>query len=206
MGRSRGVVPNRPSDHILDFDLFVIGGGSAGVWCARIAAEHGKKVGVKEERFCGGICVNIGCIPKKFMVMAAGHGMTADDASGLGWYLVKGEHKRPKLLAATHKEVDRLKSIYKRLLCHSGAETFETHARFIDQHTLDVGGQRISAARIAIATGGHPMRLDIPGAEVGIVSDDAFYLAERPTRIAIIGNLCRCVGLRRICELDWLKR
>ena len=45
----------------MDFDLFIIGGGSAGVRCGRIAASHGAKVGVAEERFWGGTCVNIGC-------------------------------------------------------------------------------------------------------------------------------------------------
>ena len=47
-----------------DFDLFVIGGGSAGVRCGRIAAGHGARVGVAEERFWGGTCVNVGCVPK----------------------------------------------------------------------------------------------------------------------------------------------
>ena len=53
---------------------------------------------------------------------------------------------------------------------------------------MDVGGERITAERIVIATGGHPVRLDIAGAELGIVSDDAFYLKECPKRIAIIGG------------------
>ena len=42
-----------------DFDLFVIGGGSAGVRCARIAAGHGARVGIAERRFWGGTCVNV---------------------------------------------------------------------------------------------------------------------------------------------------
>ena len=45
---------------MMDFDLFVIGGGSAGVRCARIAAGHGARVGVAESRFWGGTCVNVG--------------------------------------------------------------------------------------------------------------------------------------------------
>ncbi len=73
----------------VDFDLFVIGGGSAGVRCARIAAGHGARVGVAEERFWGGTCVNIGCVPKKFMVMAAEYGAGADDARGFGWDIAR---------------------------------------------------------------------------------------------------------------------
>ncbi len=172
----------------MDFDLFVIGGGSAGVRCARIAAGHGARVGVAEARFWGGTCVNIGCVPKKFMVMAAEYGMNAEDAVTFGWEIEKGPHDWPKLIAAKDKEINRLNGIYKRLLDQAGARFFDARARFIDAHTVDVGGERMTAERIVIATGGHPVRPDMPGAELGIVSDDAFYLPERPKRVAIIGG------------------
>jgi glutathione reductase (NADPH) len=172
----------------VDFDLFVIGGGSAGVRCARIAAGYGARVGVAEERFWGGTCVNIGCVPKKFMVMAAEYGADADDARGFGWDIAKDGHDWATLIAAKDKEIARLNAIYLRLLDQAGAQIFNARATFIDEHTLDVGGQRVTAERIVIATGGHPTRLDIPGAELGIVSDDAFYLKEMPKRIAIIGS------------------
>jgi glutathione reductase (NADPH) len=172
----------------VDFDLFVIGGGSAGVRCARIAAGYGARVGVAEERFWGGTCVNVGCVPKKFMVYAAEYGYAAEDARGFGWHIPQTSHDWNALLAAKDTEIARLNGIYKRLLDQAGAKIFEARARFIDEHTLDVGGKRVTAERIVIATGGHPTRLDIPGAELGIVSDDAFYLKERPKRVAIIGS------------------
>ena len=50
-----------------DFDLFVIGGGSGGVRCARIAGGHGARVGIAEGRYWGGTCVNVGCVPKKIL-------------------------------------------------------------------------------------------------------------------------------------------
>jgi glutathione reductase (NADPH) len=172
----------------VDFDLFVIGGGSAGVRCARIAAGHGARVGVAEERFWGGTCVNVGCVPKKFMVMAAEYGAAAEDARGFGWNIAKGAHDWATLIAAKDKEIARLNGTYKRLLDQAGAKIFEAKARFIDAHTLDVGGERITAERIVIATGGHPTRPDIPGAELGIISDSAFYLERMPARVAIIGG------------------
>ncbi len=172
----------------MDFDLFVIGGGSAGVRCARIAAGHGARVGIAEERFWGGTCVNIGCVPKKFMVMAAEYGMNARDAVSFGWDIEEGAHDWRTLIAAKDKEIKRLNGIYTRLLEQAGARIFDARATFIDAHTLDVGGERVTAERIVIATGGHPTRPELPGAELGIVSDDAFYLPERPRRVAIIGG------------------
>ncbi len=172
----------------MDFDLFVIGGGSAGVRCARISAGHGAQVGIAEERFWGGTCVNVGCVPKKLLVQAGEYGGWADDAAGFGWEIRKGPHDWAKLIAAKDREIGRLSGIYSHLLDGAGATVFEARARFLDAHTLDVGGTRVTAERIVIATGGHPVRLPIPGAELGIVSDDAFYLPRMPKRIAVLGS------------------
>jgi glutathione reductase (NADPH) len=172
----------------MDFDLFVIGGGSAGVRCGRIAASHSARVGIAEQRFWGGTCVNIGCVPKKFMVYAAEYGANADDAKAFGWDIAKGAHHWQTLIAAKDKEILRLNGIYSRLLDQAGAKTFEAPAYFEDAHTINVGGSSITAEKIVIATGGHPERPNIPGAELGIVSDDAFYLPDMPRRVAIIGG------------------
>jgi glutathione reductase (NADPH) len=172
----------------VDFDLFVIGGGSAGVRCGRIAAGYGARVGIAEQKFWGGTCVNIGCVPKKFMVYAAEYGMNADDAQKFGWDIAKGGHDWATLIAAKDKEISRLNGIYSRLLDQAGAKMFEAKATFIDAHTLDVGGERVTAEKIVVATGGHPERPNIPGAELGIVSDDAFYLPSMPRRVAIVGG------------------
>jgi glutathione reductase (NADPH) len=172
----------------MDFDLFVIGGGSAGVRCARIAAGHGARVGIAEERFWGGTCVNVGCVPKKLLVQAGEYGAFADDAAGFGWQIKKGPHDWAKLIAAKDREIGRLNTIYKRLLNGAGARVFEARAVFDGPHTLNVGGKQITAERIVIATGGHPVRLPVPGAELGIVSDDAFYLPRMPRRVVMIGS------------------
>jgi len=171
-----------------DFDLFVIGGGSAGVRCARIAAGHGAHVGIAEERFWGGTCVNVGCVPKKLLVQAGEYGAWADDAAGFGWTLTKGPHDWPKLIAAKDREITRLNGIYRRLLEGAGAKIFDARAVFLDPYTLDVGGQRVTAEKIVIAVGGHPVRLDIPGSELGIISDDAFFLPKFPARVAVVGS------------------
>jgi glutathione reductase (NADPH) len=74
------------------------------------------------------------------------------------------------------------------LLDNAGAAIFDARAVFLDPHTLDVGGKRVTAERIVIATGGHPERVPIPGAGLGIISDDAFFLPRMPERIAIVGS------------------
>jgi glutathione reductase (NADPH) len=172
----------------MDFDLFVIGGGSAGVRCARISAGYGARVGIAEERYWGGTCVNVGCVPKKLLVQAGEYGGWAEDAVGFGWTITKASHDWGKLIAAKDREITRLEGIYRKLLTGAGATVFDNHATFVDPHTVEVGGKRFTAEAIVIATGGHAERPDIPGAELGIVSDDAFYLKTMPRHIVMVGS------------------
>ena len=172
----------------MDFDLFVIGGGSGGVRCARIASSHGAKVGIAESQHWGGTCVNVGCVPKKLMVQAAEYSGWAEDSHGFGWNTQPGEHDWGALMAAKDAEIRRLNGIYVKLLENSGVTWFFERAVFIDAHTLQVGDHRITAERIVIAVGGHPSWPDIEGAEHGIVSDQAFSLPERPARVTLVGG------------------
>ena len=171
-----------------DFDLFVIGGGSGGVRMARISAGHGARVGVAEERFWGGTCVNVGCVPKKIMVNAAEYGQWAQDALAFGWNVENHGHDWKKLATARDAEVGRLNGIYGRMLQGAGVTTFDARATFIDDHTLQVGDKVVTAERILIATGGRATRLDIPGAELGMISDGLFTLPELPKKAAVIGS------------------
>jgi len=172
----------------MDFDLFVIGGGSAGVRCARISAGHGARVGIAEERFWGGTCVNVGCVPKKLLVQAGEYGGWAEDAAGFGWTIEKGPHDWGKLIAAKDREITRLEGLYRKMLLGAGATVFDGRAVLVDPHTVAVAGKQVTAETIVIATGGHPERLNIPGEELAIISDDAFYLKTMPRHVVIIGS------------------
>ncbi len=172
-----------------DFDLFVIGGGSGGVRCARIAAGHGARVAVAEERFWGGTCVNVGCVPKKLLVQAGDYGAAAVDSRAFGWATETGPHDWSALLAAKDREIERLNGVYVRMLERAGVTMFDARATFRDAHTLAVGDRTVTAERIVIAVGGKPeIGPRIEGFDEGIVSDHAFHLKERPERILIVGG------------------
>ncbi len=176
-----------------DFDLFVIGGGSGGVRCARIAAQHGARVGIAEQQYWGGTCVNVGCVPKKILVQAAEYGRNAEDARGFGWSSEAGTHDWAALIAAKDQEILRLNGIYVGLLQGAGVTIHDAHASFVDAHTLELrrkDGQtsRVTAERIVVAVGGHPRLEQIAGADLGITSDQAFHLPAMPRRVVMVGG------------------
>ncbi len=172
-----------------DYDLFVIGGGSGGVRCARIAAGHGARVGIAEDTYWGGTCVNVGCVPKKIMVQASEYSRLAEDARGFGWNGPAPVHDWAALIAHKDQEISRLNGIYAKLLGGAGVTMHDAHARFTGPHTLDVGGQTVTAERIVIATGGTPsIEPAIAGMELGITSDQAFHLPALPKRVLMVGG------------------
>ncbi|PIA69894.1 glutathione-disulfide reductase [Pseudomonas sediminis] len=171
-----------------DFDLFVIGAGSGGVRAARFAAGYGARVAVAESRYLGGTCVNVGCVPKKLLVYGAHFSDDFEQASGFGWSLGEANFDWATLIANKNREIERLNGIYRNLLTNSGVSLFEGHARIVDAHTVEVNGQRHSTERILIATGGWPQIPDIPGRELAISSNEAFFLKQLPKRVLVVGG------------------
>lgn len=172
-----------------DFDLFTIGAGSGGVRASRIAAGHGARVAVAEERYFGGTCVNVGCVPKKLLVYGAEYGQAFADAAGFGWSADNVRHDWNALIAAKDTEINRLNGIYRRLLDGAGVTIYEGRATIVDAHTVEVNGSRVTAERILIATGGWPELPSEPGAkEYGITSNEVFYLKTFPRRVVVAGG------------------
>ncbi|OUS35108.1 glutathione-disulfide reductase [Rhodobacterales bacterium 56_14_T64] len=173
-----------------DYDLFVIGGGSGGVRAARVAAgETGAKVALAEEDRYGGTCVIRGCVPKKLMVFASEYATMVEDAQAYGWDIQPGGFNWGKFKVKLHAELDRLEAIYRNILKNNGVETFDARAKLVDAHTVELSdGTRKSAKHILIATGGHPVKPDIPGAELAITSNEIFHLDELPKTMLIVGG------------------
>ena len=171
-----------------DFDLFTIGAGSGGVRASRMSASFGAKVAVAEERYFGGTCVNVGCIPKKLLVYASHYGEDFDDATGFGWTVGERRFDWAKLIANKDQEIHRLNGIYRQLLGDAGVEIVESHAEVIDPHTVTVDGKRITAKYILVAVGSWPRVPKFPGSEYAITSNETFYLPVLPAKIIVVGG------------------
>ena len=173
-----------------DYDLFVIGGGSGGVRAARVAAgETGAKVALAEEDRYGGTCVIRGCVPKKLMVFASEYATMVEDAQAYGWDIKPGAFNWDHFRGKMHAELDRLEGIYRNILKNNGVESFDARAKLVDAHSVELSdGSRKTAKHILIATGGHPVKPDIPGAELAITSNEIFHLETLPKTMLIVGG------------------
>jgi glutathione reductase (NADPH) len=185
-----------------DYDLFVIGGGSGGIATARRAAQYGAKVGVAEFDRLGGTCVNRGCIPKKLMVYASHFPGLFEDAQGYGWSAVQSSFDWQTLTTAINKELERLNGVYLNMLNKANVDLFRGYARFLDPHTLEIDDRKVTADKILIAVGGHPIRPEIPGGEYAMVSDDMFLLEKQPKRLLVIGG--GYIGVEFACIMNGL--
>jgi glutathione reductase (NADPH) len=182
-----------------DYDLFVIGGGSGGVRAARVAAQEGAKVALAEEDRYGGTCVIRGCVPKKLMVFASEYAGMVEDARSYGWDIAPGDFNWDAFKTKMHTELDRLEGIYRNILKNNGVETFDARAKLADAHTVELSdGSRKTAKHILIASGGRPVKPEIPGAELAITSNDVFHLETLPETMLIIGGgyiACEFAGI-----------
>ena len=171
-----------------DYDFFVIGAGSGGVRAARMAGGFGARVGIAEERYLGGTCVNVGCIPKKLFVYAAHFAEDCRDAAGYGWQLSGADFNWKTLISNKNNEIKRLNGIYENLLKRNNVVLYDGRAMLTGPNSVRVNGQDISAERILIASGGWPHIPDIPGSEHIISSNEAFFLETLPASVVIVGG------------------
>lgn len=170
------------------FDLLVIGAGSGGVRAARIAAGHGARVGIIEERYLGGTCVNVGCVPKKLFSYAAHYASDFTDAKNYGWQLQPADFDWATLRDNKTTEIERLNGIYDRMLENAGVTLIRGHGQFQDSRHVVVGDSVYAADRILIAVGGWPHFPDVPGIEHAISSNEIFYLDQLPERAVVVGG------------------
>jgi len=170
------------------YDLFVIGAGSGGVRAARMAAGFGARVAIAEDRYLGGTCVNVGCVPKKLLVYASHFAEDFALARSFGWHADNIHFDWRRLITNKNHEIKRLNGVYQRLLDKAGVTVITGRATLIDAHSLEINGATVTAERILIATGGWPSVPDFPGKEHVITSNEAFFLDKFPERVVIVGG------------------
>lgn len=176
-----------------EYDLLVIGAGSGGVRAARMAAATGAKVAIAEDRYLGGTCVNVGCVPKKLYSYAAHFHDSFDDAAGFGWQL-SGPASFDWATLRDNKisEIKRLNGIYQRMLEGAGVTLFNARARLTDAHTVVLSGEHgdipVTAQKILLATGGWPWIPEFPGSEYALDSNQIFDLDTFPKRFLVLGG------------------
>ena len=155
---------------------------------ARHAAQRGVRVAVAESAALGGTCVNVGCIPKKLYSFAAHYAESFEEAHGFGWSAPKPVLDWQALKRNRAVEIARLNDIYDKLLGNAGVTLLEGRARLVGADAVEIGGQVHRAARIVIATGGWPVKAEVPGGELAISSNEIFDVAEFPRRLVVVGG------------------
>ncbi len=170
------------------YDLIVIGVGMVGLNAAKKCASEGWTVAVVDELPYGGTCALRGCDPKKMLRRGAevidaarlmrGKGIE-DDGLRVNW---------ADLVAHKNTFTDKMPGRIEGGLDDSGVETLHGSVRFVDTNALEVGGDRLEANHILIATGAEPRPLDISGAEHLTDSTGFMELNELPNRILFVGG------------------
>ena len=173
---------------MFDFDLFVIGAGSGGVRTARMSASYGARVAIAEDRYMGGTCVNVGCVPKKLYSYASHFRSDCTDSKGFGWQGSVPAFDWNVLRDNKTAEISRLNGIYDTLLDGSGVTLYNARARLLDKHTVEIGDQKVTSEKILIATGGWPFVPQFPGSELAVTSNEIFDLPSFPERILVVGG------------------
>lgn len=170
-----------------EFDVFVIGTGTAGETAAAMLREAGLSVGIADEREFGGTCALRGCQPKKYLVVPShaaleGQGLTERgfvNAPQLDWSVMQRSRK---------EFTDAVPGGTEAGLQQKGIHVFHGRCAFVDDATVRCGDETITARRFLIANGARPRPLPIPGGELALSSDDFLSLPEMPQRVTFVGG------------------
>ncbi len=174
-----------------DYDVLVIGAGSAGLVTSYIASAVRARVALVERDAMGGDCLNTGCVPSKALIRAARAAQEIRNAGSLGVHAgepridfaeVMGHVRRAIAEVAPHDSVERYTGL--------GVDVHRGTARLCSPWTVDVGGARLTARHIVIATGATPRIPPVPGIEQieVLTSENLWSLTEQPRRLVVLGG------------------
>jgi len=169
------------------FDLIVLGAGSGGIAGAIRAARHGARVAILEPHALGGTCVNVGCVPKKAMWLAAELAEAQQLAGELGFNGQSVALDWPAFIARRQQYISNIHASYRKRFDELGISVIAERGELLGNGRVHAGTQDLSATHVLIATGGHARRPDITGNEHDIDSDGFFGLRAAPRKVAVIG-------------------
>jgi len=177
---------------IPQYDLIILGSGSASFAAAIRAAELGKRVAMVERTTLGGTCVNVGCVPSKTLIRAAESKFRAEHSSFKGIDL----HAAGVNFATLIREKDSLVESLRRakyenvLLSHDNIELIEGEASFISPFQVRVGDNVLTGTFFLVATGASAWIPPVPGLSDTeyLTSTTLFGLSSLPKSLAIIGG------------------
>jgi pyruvate/2-oxoglutarate dehydrogenase complex dihydrolipoamide dehydrogenase (E3) component/uncharacterized membrane protein YdjX (TVP38/TMEM64 family) len=174
-----------------DYNLLVIGAGSAGLVASYIAAAVKAKVVLIEKQRMGGDCLNTGCVPSKALIRSARLLADARDSAKFGIRRVDAQfdfaevmERVQRVVAAVepHDSVERYTGL--------GVECIDGEARIVSPWEVEVDGRRLSARSIIIATGAQPQVPDLPGlAEIAYLTSETLWsIRSLPPRLLVLGG------------------
>lgn len=171
-----------------DFDVVVIGTGSAGTGAAKACRSKGLSVAIIDDRPFGGTCALRGCDPKKVLVGAAELADWSRRMHELGVATEQLHIDWPALMRFKRTFTDPVPAQRERTYADAGIAAFHGGARFVGATSLQVDGEVLDAKYVVIASGALPVPLHIPGEEHVVTSTQFLELDRLPSRILFLGG------------------
>lgn len=185
------------TENMEQYDVLVIGGGPGGYSLGIAAAKKGLKVALFEKEHLGGTCLNVGCIPTKYLVDKANAMEKVRALVKKDIFRDAGSFSFKKIQQGKGEVTAKLVGGVKYLLKKAGADVITGEATLKADRVVSCGGKDYQGKYVVIATGSVPMMIPVPGYELCIDSTGALNLPSLPRSMVVMGG--GVIGLELAC-------
>ena len=179
------------------YDVLVIGGGPGGYSLGIAAARKGMRVALFEKEHLGGTCLNVGCIPTKYLVDKANAMEKVRALVRKDIFRDAGSFSFKQIQKGKSEVTGKLVNGVKFLLKKAGATVIEGEAVLKPDRVVACNGREYQGRYVVIATGSVPMMIPVPGHEYCIDSTGALNLPSLPRSMVVMGG--GVIGLELAC-------